>query len=206
MRQPLERMNPLKNLKPRIALLVFVTVGALALFMSWQFSNRLTSTYQEAGRTQLRAIAGTWDDGFRGTDLENPEALQRRIDKLRANNETLHKVSLSWHDRADDTLLVQSGHEHDPGGTKRDVTTGKVQRVGSDNPNPAPIDVGRYDYREVNAADGAHYSELNYPVKRNGQTAAAMELHYDLKDLDPDQAPPRHPPAGHWRLGLSDSA
>ncbi len=97
---------------------------------------------------------------------------------------------------------MQSDHEHDPGGTKRDVTTGKVQRVGNNNPNPAPIDVGRYDYREVNAADGAHYSELTYPVKRNGQPAAAMELHYDLKDLDPDQAPPRHPPAGHRRLGL----
>ncbi len=189
MLKELTRFNPLGKLRLRIGLVVVGAITALAVFLSGQFSERLTSAYDTAGQAQLRAIAGTWDDGFRGIDLRRPEALQRRLDRLRANNPTLHKISVSWHDRRapdpaeGDTMIVQSGHEHDPDGAKRDITTSQVQRY-TNGTERAPIDAPRWGYREVRARDGAHYGELNYPVKRLNETVAAMELHYDLKTLD----------------------
>lgn len=82
-------------------------------------------------------------------------------------------------------MMVSAGHTHDPDGAKRDVTTARVQRA-TRNSQPAPIDVAEYGYRQVDAADGAHYAELNYAVHR-GETkvlVAALELHYDLKGMD----------------------
>jgi diguanylate cyclase (GGDEF)-like protein len=167
-----------------MSLLVLGGIAALALFLSYQSSRSLSEAYREAGQSELQAIAATWDDGFRGVDLSNPKLLQRRIEKIRRNNPNLHKISLSWHDREARTLLVSSGHEHDPDGTKRDVTTSRVQL--SDGGAQAPIDAARYGYHEVNARDGAHYGELNYPVRRGRARSlvAALELHYDLKGLD----------------------
>jgi diguanylate cyclase (GGDEF)-like protein len=172
------------RLRPKMSLLVLVGIGSLALFLSYQSSRSLSEAYREAGRSELQAIAATWDDGFRGVDLSSPTLLQRRIEKIRRNNPNLHKISLSWHDTEDRTLLVSSGHEHDPDGTKRDVTTSRVQRSGGGA--QAPIDAAQYGYREVRARDGAHYGELNYPVRRGPSRSlvAALELHYDLKGLD----------------------
>ncbi len=95
---------------------------------------------------------------------------------------------MSRHDAAGDTLLVSAGHEHDPDGAKRDVTTGRVQR-STRGSEPAPIDAARYGYQEVRAAD-AHYGELNYAVRRGpGRSlVAALGLHYDLKRLDTELA------------------
>lgn len=176
--------NPMTRLRPRMALLVFGGIGLLAFFLAQQSTSTLTRTYHERGRSELRAIAGTWDDGFRGTDLSRPKLLQRRIENIKANNPALHKISVSWYDRAGQTLLVSAGHEHDSNGAKRDVTTAEVQRSGK-NSKPAPIDEGAYGYREVRAPE-AHYGELNYPVLRGEETRprAALELHYDLKALD----------------------
>lgn len=176
-------INPFAQLSPRLGLIVFGAIGALAVFMSAQFSERLTNAYQESARSQLAAIAGTWDDSFRRTDLDNPGALQRRIARMRANNPTLHKISVSWRDRRGATVLAQEGHEHDPDGADRDVSSALATRY-ADTSEPAPIDAGVYDYREVSAADGAYYAELNYPITRRGEVVAAMELHYDLEKLD----------------------
>ncbi len=141
---------------------------------------------REAGRAQLGAIASLWDDSFRLKQLANPQGIQRRINALRQKNETLHKLSVSWHDPGGGTWLVQSGHEHDPDGTKQDVT-GAVTR-GESLANPAPIDERNFTYHEVRATDGAHYAELNYPLRRfragRREIVGALELHYDLKQLD----------------------
>jgi diguanylate cyclase (GGDEF)-like protein len=178
------RRTRLYRLRPKMSLLVLAGIGALALFLSYQSSKSLSEAYQEAGQSELQAIAATWDDGFRGVDLSRPTLLQRRIEKIRRNNPNLHKISLSWHDAEDRTLMVSSGHEHDPDGTKRNVTTSRVQL--SPGGAQAPIDAAHYGYREVRARDGAHYGELNYPVRRGPSRSlvAALELHYDLKGLD----------------------
>jgi diguanylate cyclase (GGDEF)-like protein len=178
------RRTRLYWLRPKMSLLVLAGIGALAVFLNHQYSQSLSETYREAGGSELEAIAATWDDGFRGVDLSQPKLLQRRIEKIRRNNPNLHKISLSWHDAEGRTLLVSSGHEHDPDGTKRDVTTSRVQL--SAGGAQAPIDAAHYGYREVHATDGAHYGELNYPVRRGTSRSlvAALELHYDLKALD----------------------
>lgn len=65
--------------------------------------------------------------------------------------------------------------------------TGAVTRA-ENLANPAPIDEGDFRYHEVHATDGAHYAELNYPLRRfrdgRRQLVGALELHYDLKQLD----------------------
>ncbi len=181
------KLNPLRTLRARIGLIVLGVIAALALFMAQYLSDRLTTSYEEAGQAQLSAIASMWDDSFRLKHLGSPVRTQRRMNALREKNPTLHKLSLSWHDRTGGTWLVSSGHEHDPDGTKRDVTTGAVTRSES-RVNPAPIDARNFRYHEVNAADGAHYAELNYPLQRfregRRQIVGALELHYDLKTLD----------------------
>ncbi|MDP9399600.1 MAG: GGDEF domain-containing protein [Actinomycetota bacterium] len=180
-----QRWNPLTRLRPRIALLVVASVATLALVVAKYSSDRLAQAYREAGQTQLRGIAATMDDGFRMSDLGNPDRLQARIARLKAKLPTLHKISVSWHDQAGATRLLQAGHEHDPDGAKRDVTSGRVLNEAP-GANRAPIDEGRWGYQEVHAADGAHYAELNYPVERfeDGRTVAAFELHYDLAAAD----------------------
>jgi|GEM_PF-2912318 len=182
-----KKLGPLRTLRVRIGLIVLGVIAALALFMTQYFSDRLTTSYQDAGQAQLSVMASMWDDFFRLKQLGSPGRLQRRMNVLREKNPTLHKLSLSWHGRTGGTWLVSSGHEHDPDGTKRDVTTGAVTRSES-RVNPAPIDTRNFRYHEVNAADGAHYAELNYPLRRfqdgKQQIVGALELHYDLKALD----------------------
>ena len=176
--------KPFRSLRLRIALLIFVAFTALAVAMIGQSGGRLTKAHLDAGRAQLQAMANTWNNGFASRDLQQPEKIQAHINKLREQVPDLHKISISWHNATGETLLVQSGHSHDPSGTKRDVTTNKVRRYGAGS-SPAPIDARDYDgYREVRAKDAAHYGELNVPMRRGGRTVAALELHYDLKKLD----------------------
>ncbi len=174
-----------RRLRTRVVLLVALAIGAFAAQTSYISATQVAAIYDDAARSELRAIAGTWDDGFRGTDLRRPGRLQRRIERLKRNNPNLHKISVSWHDRAGETLMVSAGHSHDPDGTKRDVTTARVRRSAPGS-QPAPIDVAAYGHRQVRAADGAHYAELNYAVRRGRTNSlmAAMELHYDLKGMD----------------------
>lgn len=175
-----------RRLRTRLVLIVVAAIGVLTLQVGHLSNSKVESIYEQAARSELHAIAGTWDDGFRGTDLGRPRRLQRRIERLKRNNPNLHKISISWHDRAGDTLMVSAGHSHDPDGAKRDATTARVRRSSTGGGQPAPIDVADYGYRQVNAVDGAHYAELNYAVRR-GETdvlMAALELHYDLKVMD----------------------
>jgi diguanylate cyclase (GGDEF)-like protein len=193
----LSDINPLRRLRPRIALIVFAVVGCLALLVSLQSADRLTDVYEEAGRTQLNAIATTWDTTFRAADLRDPAALQRRVEQLQASNAQLHKISLSWHDERGRTLIVQAGHEHDPNGVKRDVTTSQVTKARGD----VPIDEGARPYVEVRSAQ-AHFAEQNYPLVRRAEAAAMLELHYDLKSLDLALASDKQSLLG-WALSLA---
>ena len=147
----------------------------------------VTLTYGHCDDSANRICRRTRDrPPLRIKQLGHPEGIQRRINALREKNETLHKLSVSWHDPSGGTWLVQTGHEHDPDGTKRDVT-GAVTRSET-RANPAPIDERNFSYHEVTATDGAHYGELNYPLRRardgRRQVVGVLELHYDLKQLD----------------------
>jgi diguanylate cyclase (GGDEF)-like protein len=173
--------NPF-GLRARIAFIALVAIAALAALLATQSTQRLSQTYEDASRSELNAIATTWADGFRPSDLDNPGALQKRLEALKAGNANVHKISVSWHDAKGRTLLAQAGHVHDPDGTKRDITTSTpLVARGS---NPAPIDRNQYGYRDVHGADGVHYAELNDRLADGGHTIAALELHYDLKKRD----------------------
>jgi diguanylate cyclase (GGDEF)-like protein len=172
------------TLAVKLGLVVFGAMTALAVLATLVFTNRLEDTYRQAGKSQLQALAKTWNDGFKVTSLENPAYLQRRIARLRQlTDETVHKMAVSWRDPSGATLLVQDGHIHDPKGVKRSVTTSRVLRVEGANTR-APIEEGPQPYREVRSADGAHFGELLYAVRRGHTTRAVVELHYDLKSLD----------------------
>jgi diguanylate cyclase (GGDEF)-like protein len=173
------------RLRPLIALIALVAVGVLAGLMALTSTSRLSGAYKRSGEANLGAIATTFDDGFTAADLRDPGRLQRRIEHLHGGNADIHKLSVSWHGPRGRTYLVSSGHEHDPDGSKRDVTTSRVLASAS-SARAAPIDDGRYGFREVRSSDGVHYAELNYAILRAGRRAplAALELHYDLKARD----------------------
>jgi diguanylate cyclase (GGDEF)-like protein/putative nucleotidyltransferase with HDIG domain len=180
---PVSRARPVASLGVKLGFAVFCAMACLAIVATAVFSNRLTQAYEDAGRSQLQAIVTTYDQGFRVTALEEPGKVEERIANLRRLNKTIHKVSVSWHDVYGATLLVQDGHNHDPDGAKRDVTTSVVQKVDG-NGNRAPIDQAVQPYTEVRAADGAHYGKLTHLITRGGTPRAMLELHYDLKSLD----------------------
>jgi diguanylate cyclase (GGDEF)-like protein len=171
-------------LRARIAFIALAAIAALAAVLAAQSTQRVSNTYEDASRSELKAIATTWADGFRPSDLDNPAELQTRLEGLKAGNANVHKISISWHDASGRTLIAQAGHVHDPDGTKRDVTT--PEPLVARGSNPAPIDAKEYGYREVHGADGVHYAELNHPLTEPGarRTIAALELHYDLKKRD----------------------
>ena len=160
-----------------------LAVSALAVLMVTQSRARLGQAYDDAGRTTLQGIAATFDDGFSSADLRDPAALQQRMTRLKEEVPELHKVSLSWAAEGGGTMLVQAGHEHDPDGTKRDVTTARVIRTAGKT--PAPFDAPDYRYAKLRAAQ-AHFARLERPVgtATNGGPLAVLELHYDLKTLD----------------------
>ena len=173
----------LTRVSVKLGLVVLAATCALAFTATLVFTHRLENAYHDAGRAQLESIASTWDDGFRITSLNNPRRLGRRVARLRELNQTIHKISVSWRLPDKDTLMVQDGHEHDLNGVKRDVsTTAPIHLEGSDP--KAPINQGGQRYHEVHAADGAHYAEIQEPIRRGGKTIAMLELHYDLAGLD----------------------
>ena len=180
MLRTLARFDALHKLRLRLGVVVLLGVAGLAVFISEQFGERYTAAYHQAGRDELQAIASTWDEGFRQADLRKAHALGRRIERLRASNGALREVSISWHARGGETLVVRSraggvrGSSHDPSSPRR----------ASEAAKPAPIDAADYGYREVHGADGVHYAELRHPIARHGRTVAAMELRRDLEELD----------------------
>jgi diguanylate cyclase (GGDEF)-like protein len=153
------RLNPLAGLRPRIAALVLGGVLLLAAVMVKVSAHSVDHAYQRAARTELTAIATTWEDGFDVSDLADPELMQQRVQRLQEANPNLIEIAASWHDIDGRTQVAQAGHDpiaHAPA-----------------------VDVGAQPYREVTAGT-AHHAEIHYPVGDD----AMLELHYDLAALD----------------------
>ena len=180
------------RLRPLIALIALVAVGILAGAMALTSTTRLSDAYERSGEANLRAIATTFDDGFTAADLRDPGKLQRRIEHLHAGNADIHKLSVSWHGAGGRTYLVSSGHEHDPDGSKRDVTTSRAL-ASPRGARAAPIDDGRYGLREVRSSDGVHYAELNYAIERAGRPRAAGGARAALRPQGARRRPARRP-------------
>jgi chemotaxis protein histidine kinase CheA len=80
------RFNPLTGLRPRIAALVLGGVLLLAAIMVQYSAHSLKGTYERGARTELNAIATTWEDGFDVSDLADPQLMQQRVQVLQDQN------------------------------------------------------------------------------------------------------------------------
>jgi diguanylate cyclase (GGDEF)-like protein len=149
------RLNPLTGLRPRIAALVLGGVLALAALMVQVSSRSVGGAYDRAARSELTAIATTWEDGFDISDLADRQLMEQRVQTLQELNPHLTKIAISWHDVHGRTRVAEAG-------------TGKTGHA-------AAIDVGPQDYRVV----GRH-AEIHHTVGND----AMLELHYDLAALD----------------------
>jgi diguanylate cyclase (GGDEF)-like protein len=153
------RLNPLTGLRPRIAALVLGGVLVLAAVMMSVSADSVDDAYERAARTELTAIATTWEDGFDVSELADPQLMQQRVQRLQDQNPHLIKIAVSWHDAHGATHVAEAGD--DPAG------------------HAPAIDVGPQAYNEIDNAHG-HHAEIHYPVGLD----AMLELHYDLAALD----------------------
>jgi diguanylate cyclase (GGDEF)-like protein len=149
------RLNPLTGLSSRIAALVLGGVLVLAVVMIQVSAHSVGGAYDRAARSELNAIATTWEDGFDVSDLADAQLMQQRVQTLQELNSNLIKIAVSWHDVHGRTQVAEAG----------DDATGHA---------PA-IDVGPQEYRVI-----GHHAEIHHPVG----TDAMLELHYDLAALD----------------------
>jgi hypothetical protein len=155
------RLNPFTGLRPRIAALVLGGVLVLAAVMVRVSARSVDGAYERAARSELIAIATTWEDGFDVSDLADPELMVQRVTRLNELNPSLDKIAVSWHDVHGRTRVAEAGEE--PSG------------------HAPAIDVGEQSYRDVRTARG-HHAEIHYPVGAGPD--AMLELHYDLAALD----------------------
>ena len=130
-------------------------VLVLAAIMVQVSAGSLSGAYERAARTELTAIATTWEDGFDVSDLADPQLMEQRVQMLHDLNPHLTKIAVSWHDVHGRTRVAEAGDDPTVHG-------------------PA-IDVGPQPYRVI----GRH-AEIHYPVGVD----AMLELHYDLAALD----------------------
>jgi diguanylate cyclase (GGDEF)-like protein len=149
------RFNPLTGLRPRIAALVLGGVLVLAAIMVQVSAHSLDRAYERAARSELTAIASTWEDGFDVSDLADPQLMQQRVQVLQEQNPHLIKIAVSWHDVHGRTRMAEAG--------------------GSSTGHVPAIDVGPQAYRVT----GQH-AEIHHPIG----TDAMLEIHYDLAALD----------------------
>ena len=91
----MRRLNPFTGLRPRIAALVLGGVLVLAAVMMSVSASSVNDAYERAARSELTAIATTWEDGFDVSDLADAELMQQRVQRLRDANPNLIKIAVS---------------------------------------------------------------------------------------------------------------
>jgi diguanylate cyclase (GGDEF)-like protein len=159
------RLDAFTGLRPRIAALVLGGVLVLAAIMVQVSAHSVDGAYERSARTELTAIATTWEDGFDVSDLADPELMALRVQRLQELNPNLTKIAVSWHDIHGRTRVAEAGE--DPS-----------DRI-------AAIDAGARAYRESHDGMG-HHAEIHHPVGLGPD--AMLELHYDLASLDKARA------------------
>jgi diguanylate cyclase (GGDEF)-like protein len=90
------RLNPFAGLRPRIAALVLGGVLVLAAVMVRVSAESVGDAYEHSARSELAAIANTWEDGFHVSDLADPELMVQRLQRLQELNPHLTDVEVSW--------------------------------------------------------------------------------------------------------------
>ena len=156
-------MNPLTGLRPRIAVLVLGGVLLLAAVMMRVSADSVGGAYERAARSELIAIATTWEDGFHVSDLADPQLMQQRVARLKELNPTSTRSPSRGTTSTGSHAIAETG--------------------GAATGHAAAIDVGAQGYRDVRSA-GGHHAEIHYPVGPGpGRDARAA--------LRPERARPR---------------
>ena len=158
------------RLRSRIALALLLVAVASALFLAWGSGAELREGYDEAARSEAVAIARSFEAGYSETDLENPVALQRRIEALRARNP---RVEEAW-------VYARTGHL-----LLRLASTDRGElRAPIDPAYAGALEGGRIEFREEREG-GKHLAELAYPLREGGRRpTAAIALRIDLGARD----------------------
>ena len=142
-------------------MLVLGGVLLLAAVMMRVSADSVGGAYERAARSELIAIATTWEDGFQVSDLADPPLIETRVVRLKELNPNLDKIAVSWRDVNGVTRVAETG--------------------GTPTGHKPAIEIGEQGYREVRSG-GAHHAEIHYPVGPGPE--AMLELHYDLSALD----------------------
>jgi hypothetical protein len=103
------RLNPLAGLRPRIAALVLAGVLLLAGVMVRVSAESVDDAYERSARSELAAIANTWEDGFHVSDLADPQLMVQRLQRLQELNPRLTDVEVVWQDIDGNRQVAQVG-------------------------------------------------------------------------------------------------
>ncbi len=142
-------------------MLVLGGVLLLAAVMMRVSADSVGGAYERAARSELIAIATTWEDGFQVSDLADPALIETRVVRLKELNANLDKIAVSWRDVNGVTRIAETG--------------------GEPTRNRPAIEIGERAYRDVRSG-GRHHAEIHYAIGPGPE--AMLELHYDLSALD----------------------
>ena len=134
--------------RARVVLVVLATTAAFALFVVDRSSRHLRETYTRAGQTEALAVARTFDAELAPADVRNRRAIAGRLDRLKAGNPGLRKVSLYAVGRDGRGVRIASTNRAEIGRAVDDYDV-------------APIRTGRRRLQDLRAGNG-HLVELNY--------------------------------------------
>jgi diguanylate cyclase (GGDEF)-like protein len=107
----MRRLDPFTGLRPRIAALVLGGVLLLAALMVRISDASVGAAYERAARTELTAIATTWEDGFDVSDLADGELMEQRVQRLQELNPNLDKIAVHWRDVHGRPRVAQVGRD-----------------------------------------------------------------------------------------------
>lgn len=163
------KIRPSGSLRLRIGVALLAGVSAFATFVIWYSTQTLAATYAEAGRSDTLAIARTFSADVSSNLLDDRQALQARLERLRELNPHVVEVSLYRREAGRNTRVAS---------TDRSELYEPVKAH-----DVVPLRTGQYEYEEERE-DGEHLAEVNYPLVENGRPFAVLGLYIDLEPLD----------------------
>ena len=158
----MRRLNPLTGLRPRIAVLVLGGVLLLAALMMRVSAHSVDGAYERAARSELNAIATTWEDGFDVSDLADPQLMQQRV----------HAPAGAQPEPRQDRRLL----------ARRPRAPRASRRPAGRRPATPRRSTSARRATATSRSAGGHHAEIHYPVGPGPD--AMLELHYDLAALD----------------------
>jgi diguanylate cyclase (GGDEF)-like protein len=159
------------SFRARVVLVVLATTTAFALFVVDRSSRHLRETYTRAGQTEALSVARSFDAEVAPADMRDRRSVAGRLDRLKAGNPGLRKVSLYVIGRDGRGVRIAS------------TARAEIGRAVGDH-DVAPIRTGGRRLEDLRAGNG-HLVELNYPLRAGrARPFAALGVYFDMATLD----------------------